>query len=62
MHYTMSHDPYLTRLVLSLYASDRRCERLPKIQTWEPREVVSLTTHAGRVPGASALTVRYEGI
>ena len=35
-------DRLITQLCLSLYASDRKVEKLPKVQTYQPREIVAI--------------------
>ena len=35
-------DRLITQLCLALYASDRKVERLPKVRTYQPREIVAI--------------------
>jgi hypothetical protein len=54
--------PSISRLWNSLYASDKRIERAPKVREFNPWEIVDLTTYTPRVKGAPCMVPGNEPV
>ena len=53
-------DRLITQLCLALYASDRKVERLPKVRTYQPREIVAIVAPPAHL--ASQITRSMQNV